>query len=332
MTPRHAGVLPPRARLPFGVVGALAVLAVCLACRTGIPGYSTLGVAPSWQPHTDSALGFSVRMPGIPQQSREPRWAEDGALMTSTVGVVHTAVAGFGFVVLDDPNGFAGHPITDGGAILDWTASAGNTTNRENLRVRQAEEGVRSGFPTRDVIVEDTSSGTLLRSRHYLGRSRAYGFVVVFPAHQEAPLRADIDGYFESIAIDPAQAPSPRGDGQLDLGAWTTIFPPEAGFAIDMPGSPRYHDLHLEADGQRGTGHGYVTGQAGQTFAAHSVTFEGGAPIGALARVREAEVRLGGRVRSESPIHSQGYPGVELVFETEEQVTFRRLYFARSRL
>lgn len=315
------------------LVGAAAVLLVTtLACAMGGQSAGGGGTVPQnggWIQVAPPEAGFSVQMPVQPAIRSEQRVDADGAPFQTVIATGQTATMLYGVAVFDSTAGLTG----DLHVMLDQVSNAFN----ENIpgRVRHAHTGNHEGFPVREVIV-DLSEGVVMVQRHYVGLRRVYTFVTAYAGATEAQNGPSARYFMESVRLDGQDAPSPNGDGRLatDDGSWRYVYPPEADFAVMMPGTARTTQAHLSLEQESRSANVYsVTSPDGAaSVTVIAVDFDGRPPPGVLDQMQQRMEGTGFGVRKTDDVVLQGFAGRELVLDNAESVIHARLYVTNARL
>jgi len=310
---------------------SLALLLLLPACYHGTQSRQagTPATASSWREVRPPSTGYQVSMPGNPSIKTEEMTDFDGTRMVATIGrYEHRGKALYGFAVIYSENGHAPDP-----------------TERAS-RARRSEEGdaeevvvsrrayVHEGFPTIDIVTEDATNGVMFFSRTSVGRSRVFYSYVGIRSRDRAQMQPVVDYFLGSIRLHPSEAQSPVGDGRLVASEWQYVYPPEGAFAVMMPGAPRYVKTEIPGEDDPIDVHAYgVQSEDRQhVFDVRVVDYEARPTEEQIAEARARLIPAGYRLREERPVERQGYPGHELLIESDGSFVRVQLYFTNARL
>lgn len=303
----------------------------CMSAGSGVGHSATIPPPSRWQRISPPGSAFSVAMPGQPEVGTEVEPDFDGTPIHSTVGKLLAAdKAVFGYVVIDSPGGFVDDPYA---AARDAARGSGQQDEEREV-VRREKKYEAHGFLITDRIVDMPDEGVVLYMRMYVGKTRAFGAFLAMARQAESTMRPVIDGYFGSVQLDPAQAVTPVGDGRLTPDRWEFIYPPEADFAIRMPGSARGVEGQQQFAGQDVYVRRYgVQNPAGtEVFEVVVTEFDDDLPKGAIAAARRGWTKAGYTVRSESFVQSRGFGGSSVRYENAREAVQVNYYETSSRL
>jgi hypothetical protein len=273
-------------------------------------------------------------MPAVPAVERGREIADDGGEMEVVSGAVITRDMVLGFRVLTDMAGLIGHPLSDGALIdlVDEQAGGGRPTQQSEPELRNQAEVSYRGFLGREGVIVDPNQRVISYVRALVGKYRIYVLVAVMNAYDEARYAGYARAFFESVTLDPRDATEPVGDGTLDLNAWRYVYPADGGFAVSMPGAPRYEEVSL-TDGQ-GTYpvKRYVVGAGMHSYEIYEVRV-GRAPREAMIDVLRDRIAAGGlTIQSQRDVQRQGFAGRAVVFTAPDRTVESRFYLTRGRL
>ncbi len=202
---------------------------------------STNASTAGWVEVSLAEVGFRAMLPASPEIEREAVTADDGAPMTVVSGGVVAPQVLFGFRVLEDRAGFAGHPM-NGNTFVDLAsqgvagASGGPAADWELL----GESAVAvPGFVANDRTMLARASGVAIHVRTIIGRTRVYTVFVAHAADAESAMAPTVRAIFDSVSVDQADAVDPAGDGRLDTSRWSYVQPSDGAFAALLPGAAR---------------------------------------------------------------------------------------------
>lgn len=284
-----------------------------------------------WQEISPQGTGYRVSMPGQPNIETESTHDFDGTEMVMVAGkyeVPNNAI--FGFLVMYSENGHAPDPHAQAHSARRGSADEGNEF------VRERNDYMHQGFPTQDRVTEIRDDGIVIFSRVSVGRSRIFYTYAMVRVDGEAKFNETIDYYLGSIRLHPSEAVSPAGDGALSVGSWQYVYPPEADFAISMPGSAARVEMELqvpdEEDPLEVFGYGVQSADRAHRFEVRVVRYGERPGSEQMDYVRGLVVEEGFRLVAERQIEVQGYAGREYVFESDESVIHMRLYSTAVRM
>ena len=320
------------------IVGVLGLLVSMEACamqprvprsygRAGQSSGATLG----WQGFR-VGNGLDVVLPKQPAWTTERGRANDGAVVTSTqaeCALPHMGLL-FRVYVLQFEGGISGDLTDQLDGIVD-----GFIEGAEDMEVREAETITTRGFPGVELELYDAENRIVMRTRHYIGRSRAY---TVVAARQErggdTTAEQSVDYFFDHLVLDANDAPVPAGDARVDLVTWTTIFPPDDDFAIQMPGRALTDTRPFTLGTDTSETTVYRVGEvAGPTRFAVNVTPLGQISIeGLLARLRDQRLAEGYRIRDARDSHRQGYAALAVTYESQTSVMYSLYVLTLARI
>jgi hypothetical protein len=315
-------------------LGILLTLSLACAANTRQRGEVEFPRPEAWSEKRFDDLGIRLRMPADPEMRVRRTTADDGGPMSVTTGVVMNHELALGFTVFTDPLGFVGHPMTGEGALMRVAAGTAHPTARDagDSEVRDERDIFHRGFPGRQATLVNARDGLVMRIRYFVGQRRAYAVFAAMAVQDERRLGEWASRYFDTMTLEPSDAPSPRGEGGLDFGAWIYAYPPEAAFAVEMPGRAGRSDVGLVLEGNTYPTRAYSVTDGRRTFSVIETRF-GEPPNGAvLTAVRAKLVGAGLTVTSERDVQLQGYPGRELDLGAEGVVVRSQLYLTASRL
>jgi hypothetical protein len=310
------------------------MLGVLSACGTGghppaWSGHHQGSIGGQWHQVSPEGTGLTLAMPEPPTLKVEVEPDFDGTPLRSVVGKVlaeHRAV--FGFVVVESPGGFVKDPY----ALSREAAGDGSDAKGDVIRFDRQYRA--RGFVVTDRIIDMPHKHAVLYLRVHVGKTRAYGTFLAFSASDEPRLRPVVDRYFDSVQLDPRQALSPAGDGRLALERWEIIYPPEAEFAVRMPGAARGLEREDAIGSQdvRVRQYGVQDAEGKAVFEVVVTRFEEAPPSGAVGSAQSVWTAKGYRVERSGPVHVRGYPGVAVRFRSGTESLHIHYYTTRTRL
>ncbi len=317
------------------IVVPLALLAVVTAtgCMRFYPGTYIADPA-AWAAVEVSELGFSARMPGRPVIERGDQEAADGAPMTVVAAIATTYEMAFGFRVVEDRAGFAGHPMTDGAFVDLATGNTGGaqSTGPAPYVVQGHREIDGHGFPAEEAQLLDESTGIVTRIRIYRGKTRYYAAYVVHQSADGERLAPVADAYFASLRMDPSDAPSPVGSGHLDPAGWRYIYPPEAAFAAYIPGEARHESGNVTIGDERHPVNLYQVTDHETSFAVYEIRTGDRASSEVLGELVESVAPSGTIERDTRNVSCQGFAGREVRFTATDMTTRSRFFLTEGRI
>lgn len=279
-----------------------------------------------WVPVRPPDTGLAVSMPAEPRFEVETGFEFDGTPSSTTTGsLMASGVALFGLAVR----------YQRGGLVLDPTRDDSDEAADPDI-VERSQRRFRSsqGFPTIDLVTERRRDGAVVYTRVSIGRTRTYTAFVALPIARERELHWVADAYLRSMSISATEAPSPAGDGRLSSDSWRFIAPPEASFAVEMPGDARYRSAQVTVGDEQVDRLAYdVRGGRGRyAFSVEVTQYGERPPASEFERARARWSRGARRITNERDIQIDGFPGRELRVDTPRGNVLVRTYLTRGRL
>jgi hypothetical protein len=292
--------------------------------------------ADKWITFTSNDGGFSLRLPAQPKEQRQPVQTDAGPV-EAIMYLVEAGNTAFGAGFSDFPDSTAG---ADPEAVLAGARDgAANNVNGTVVDERPIE---LNGFPGLEFAVEipeasSVSGGARYRARLFLVNNRLYQVIYVAPTADESS--ADYQKLFDSFQLTRPPAPdrSSAPTSRSTLKDWIEYRSDEGGFTLLLPGEPEVNTQLTDTD----------AGSVELTMAltemsnyAAGVSFND-IPAGAQADPDTllqggrdgAAANLNGAVISDKPIELNGYPGLEFVVETPNNLHYvARIFIVNDRL
>ncbi len=308
-------------------------LAVCLAAvwascvvqphtvRSSIPAPST------WQRVEVPGSGFSIRMPGTPKLSKESSKDFDGTTIRKTLGRVFASNrALFGFVVLKAEGGFIRAPC--------GRASKAATDSDDDRETRWEKEFDRKGFPTQDRIVDMPDDGASMYIRIMVGKSHLYGVFMAYPMDSEHETEHLRKAFLASAKVDAEQAFTPLGDGRLALDDWRYTYPPDAGFAVDMPGFVHNYKTTEKFDDVEAKVRVYDVRDKSENevFRVLVHTFKKAPTAKTIVAAKKNYLERGLSVHTDAFVHQRGFGGKAFVLSSKTHDVHVRFFVSKQRL
>lgn len=304
--------------------------------QTFVPRVSSLPPVDQWVDVSPQGSGLTARFPGAPDISERQRTDFDGATIDLTLGrLTRFPVAYFGFVVIQADGGLVGD-LSE--TLNELRRDQAQTTGAEHLRESRSFE--HAGYPITEAVIELREMNAVLYLRTYVGRSRLYSVFCAVPAQNEHQGYEAVRTYFESVRLEPGDAPSPSGNGRFDDDGWGYVYPPETDFAASMPGGARGTDGQTTLGDETLPMRTYtIVADGGGRFEVRVLSFVGRPPAGTIDKARDLFANGAFEVDSETPVHVQGFAGRRVLYHSSDSsaevrffVTARRLYEVRVEL
>jgi hypothetical protein len=323
-------------RLMFLIV----VATVLLACQPAAPAPSGSGTAASvdqWQTFSSKEGGFTLSLPGKPQEQRQPVGTAAGSV-NAIMYIAEVGGTAFGVGYGDYPGSAVN---VDPQAVLKG-ARDGAAKNVNGTVVTEKPIEL-AGYPGLEIVVETPASakvpgGAMYRARLYLVGNRLYQVIYVALKKDDHP--DEYQKLFDSFQLDKPPAPSSSSStstASLSLKDWIEYRSEEGGFTVLLPAKPEVKTQSTAT----------VAGTVSLTTAltemknyAAGVSFNdipsqaATDPEAVLSGGRKgAAQNLKGTVVSEKPIKLGPYPGTEFVVETPDNLIYTaRIYVVNDRL
>lgn len=303
---------------------ALAAVLVTACASSSQPGVLTHLTAPDqWQTVKPAGTGLQLAMPGEPVVERAEDLDLDGTSVAITRGsLIAGNVAMFMFEVMAPENGHA-----------QVSAVEERPGTPEDSHVRTERGFHAGGFPIVDLVVDHPELGAATYYRIIHGRTRVYMIGMRMPLAAEQYLQPFVEEYFGSLEVDPAEAPSPTGTGEVAMEGWHYIYPPEAGFAVDVPGDASAQHTTHEWEGEDLPVQTYgVRRDDGLAFQVRATTYGERPPAEVFDTAKTRAEESGFSVRDEHDMDRQGYAGRTVLYESAERFLEVRYYLTNARL
>lgn len=307
----------------------LAGLASAACMPAGSYRSPTVTGGASWVSVTPPGAGVQLAMPKPPQLEASHGRTSDGGRITTTTGETQTPTVLYRFVVSDFEGGIDGNAID---TLDDLVGEFIDSSSR--AEVRSSGPVDVQGFPGTELVLYHYDEEIVIRSRHWVGKRRAYIFMAATPARDESANRPFIDHYFSSIRFDPADAPAPNGVGTFDPNHWSSIYPPDDDFAVQLPGDVRMAQQTRTVGDDSVEGRVYFVQRPDSqvSFGVHVLHFDEGPPPTAFADMERAVTARGFTVRDRRTTHRNGYPGQAVSYVSTRSVAYEVYVVTQHRL
>lgn len=261
----------------------------------------------------------SVGLPWRPTDEQETRRLSDGSRITIRRYTLQFYQSNFLVLTTDFEGGVGGDPVELLGVIQD-----GFLDSAEGMDVVASDAIWRQGHPGTAVELRN-DAGRRIVVEHFVGRSRAYSFAFGSPSGASAQFVATERAFFESIRFDPNDAPSPAGDGRLDYARFQWIYPPEGGFAAEMPGTATRTTTSERFGNEDYETFVYEThsDDGRSVMRVRTIDIDAEEAPADLLRLLQAQVtREGGVVRGVRPAQRQGFGGQAFIVDATTTVRY----------
>ncbi len=272
-----------------------------------------------WVDVVPPGAGMQVSMPKPPQLEASHGRTGDGGRITTTNGRTETPTVLYRFLVSDFEGGLEGNAVATLDELVGDFIEASS-----GAEIRSSGPVDMQGFPGTELVLFRYEEEIVVRVRQWVGRKRTYIFLAATPAQNESENRPFIDHYFSSIRLDPSDAPAPNGDGTLDPARWSSIYPPDDDFAIQMPGNVRMAQQSRTIGGDSVEGRVYYVQRADQkvAFGVHVLHFDDGPPDDAFGDMERSVLERGFTVRERRTTHRNGFPATALTYVSSTTVAY----------
>lgn len=278
--------------------------------RGGSTQAATGGPSGTW--HQDLGAGASVDLPKRPNEERELERLSDGSRVTINRYTTAFSQANFLIATTNVDGGVGGNLFGFLEGMLD-----GFLRSADGMEVVSSDAIWLQGHPGTSFELRN-ETGRRIVVRQFVGRSRAYTFAFAAPQSAEGSYTAAERAFFDSIRLAHGDAPSPAGDGQLDFTRFQWIYPPEGGFAAELPGVPSRRETQVRFGDEDYTAYVYETrnadGSAGMLVRTIDVGGED-QPEDLLTQLQTQVAGDGAVVRGARPAQRQGFGGQAFLVE-----------------
>lgn len=290
----------------------------------------------SWQTFTSKEGGFTLLLPGEPQEHKQSVNTVAGSV-DYIADITQVGNSAFGAGYSDYPeNAMQADPQTMLAGARDGAAKNINGTVTDQKPIELA------GHPGLEITVEMPGSanapgGGIFRAHLYLVGRRLYQVIYVTLKADENP--ADYQKLFDSFHLDNPPPPStPLPTISASLKDWITYRSDEGGFTILLPAQPQIIVQPADSAGVTIT---YTMALVEMSHHGAGVMFND-LPLNTTNRDAEALLKSGrdgavkglnGTLISDKPIKLGNYPGTEFVMEAPGNITYiEREYLIKDHL
>ncbi|MBC7171787.1 MAG: hypothetical protein H5U40_05150 [Polyangiaceae bacterium] len=185
----------------------------------------------------------------------------------------------------------------------------------DRFDILDSEQLVEQGLVGIEVRSRNPDEGLELVTRHFVGRQRTYTLLAATRADSARASQPTIDYFFRSLAVSPADAIVPNGDGRMGT-AWAFTTPARDDFSVRLPGAPRVAEVELDLEGEPTPGREYqvATEDGSVRFVARVYRFDREMPSRLLEKVESRMVADGRTVRERIDRQRQGYAGAVVTY------------------
>ncbi len=269
----------------------------------------------------DLGGGASVALPYVGRQESEQERLPDGSRVQLQRLAIAYGPTNFLVITSAIEGGVGGDLFAFLEHMLD-----GFLDSAEGLELIASDAVWHQGHPGTAFELRN-DRGRRLVVRQYVGRSRAYTFAYASDVAQQGPTPASPQEtqFFDSIRLDARDAPSPAGDGQLDYTRFQWIYPPEGGFAAELPGAPSRTETDVRFGDESYPSYTYRAQNADGTAGMRVTTIDIGAgdrPDAILPLLQSRASANGGVVRAVRPAQRQGFGGQAFVVDEATRIHF----------
>lgn len=271
--------------------------------------------AVTWAWHESREGGFSVQMPGAPQEERTP----PNPALGQVGGVTVRAIVD-GRTYSAERRVYVREP-SDVESVIDLMRDKLVELLRGELERQQDLQ--LAGRPGRELVLS-LPDGRMLRTRYCLVGKNVFQILAFVPRGQESS--PETNKFFNSFHLLPTQSKAPVA------AAWTRHLSTTGGFSVRMPGAPREQRLPPHAPTRRVSGQKLEAKWGPATYSVTAIKYSVTRRDirGELDAFRDATVVAAkGKLERVEDLTLDGSPGRELVLMLRDGRTMRvRAFFA----
>lgn len=254
-----------------------------------------------------------VEIPKQPRSEQRTSRLDNGSRLTTINATATIGEMSFITVSHEFESGVGGSPMD----VLDelFDSFVGDA---DGLEIIAADAAWRNGYPGSVIEVRNRDATRRIVVHQYVGRNHAYLFGFGVPAGSVSNYASYERYFFESISLDAADAPSPAGTGRLDFGQWAWVYPPEAEFAAELPGSARREDSTFVYGNETYDTYTYIVrGDDGiSKMSVRMIPIDEDERHDDILQQMATDAARGGTLRLVRPAMRTGYGGQALVVDT----------------